>query len=95
MATVRVLFKKISKGINQQDFQLVQHKRRIEQLEARVVQLAPRKRHKVVTSPNSKFADIEAIKRAQILAGDKLSNRIDLDEFIELTSTLSCIIIEE
>ena len=65
-------------------------------MEARVVQLAPRKRRKVVVSPNSKFADIEAIKRAQIKAGDRLPDLIDSNEFEELTSTLSCIeIIEE
>jgi hypothetical protein len=41
------------------------------QLEARVLQLEPRKRHKVVTSPNSRFADIEAIYKAQVKARDR------------------------
>lgn len=40
-ATARVLFRKIAKSIDQQDLQITCHKRRIEQLEARVVQLAP------------------------------------------------------
>jgi hypothetical protein len=67
-ATVRVLFRKVAKGIEEKDFLRAQHKRKIEQLEARVLQLAPRKRRKVQVSPNSKFANIEAIKRAQIVA---------------------------
>ena len=37
----------------------------------------PRKRRRVKTSPNLKFADIEAIHRAQIEAGEIES---DLDE---------------
>ena len=44
---------------------------RISQLEARVEQLEPRKRRRVKTSPNSRFADIRAIKQAQIEAGDR------------------------
>jgi len=62
--TARVLFRKVSKAVDQRDFVIAQHERRIQQLEARVQQLEPRKRRKVKTSPNSKFAGIEAIKKA-------------------------------
>src|SRR5690348_1363821 len=58
--TYRVLFKKITKGLNQKDFVITQHELRIKQLEARVVQLEPRKRRKVQTSPNSRFVGIQA-----------------------------------
>jgi DDE superfamily endonuclease/helix-turn-helix, Psq domain/Tc5 transposase DNA-binding domain len=69
--TARVLFRKISKAVDQREFVIAQHEHRIQQLEARVLQLEPRKRRKVRTSPNSKFAGIEAIKKAQMEAGDR------------------------
>ena len=62
--TARVLFRKISKVVDQRDFVIAQHELRIKQLEARVQQLEPRKRRKVKTSPNFKFVGIEAIKKA-------------------------------
>jgi 4-hydroxybenzoate polyprenyltransferase len=57
------------------------------------MQLEPRKRRKVRTSPNSKFVGIEAIKRAQIKAGDREIDEGDEDSTIELSSTLSHITI--
>jgi hypothetical protein len=57
--------------------------------------LAPRKRRKVQISTNSKFADIKGIKRAQIAAGDRPANLVDSDDFLELLSTLSCIVLED
>ena len=68
---------------------------RIKQLEARVEQLEPRKRHQVRTSPNSKFADIQAIKEAQIKAGDREIKEEDSDSSIESTSTGDYIEVEE
>ena len=70
-----MLFRKIAKGIDEKDFAIAKHERRIQELEAKVEQLEPRKRRKVKTSPNSKFAGIEAIKRAQIEAGDRRDYR--------------------
>ena len=40
-------------------------------LEQQVESIRPRKKKKVQISPNSKFADIEAIHKAQIEAGEK------------------------
>ncbi|KAF4637374.1 hypothetical protein G7Y89_g725 [Cudoniella acicularis] len=85
--TARVLFRKVSKAIDQKNFVIAQHKRRIQQLEARVQQLEPRKRRKVKTSPNSKFAGIEAIKKAQIEAGNRQIEEEDSDRTIQLIST--------
>ena len=62
--TAKVLFRKVTKGIDQKDFVIAQQELRIKQLERRVVQLEPRKRRKVQTSPNSKFVSIKAIIRA-------------------------------
>ena len=93
--TARVLFRKVSKAVDQRDFVIAQHERRIQQLEARVQQLEPRKRRKVRTSPNSKFVRIEAIKKAQIEAGDRQIEEEDSDAIIQLSSILSYITIRE
>jgi hypothetical protein len=95
LTTYRVLFRKVAKGINDKDFVIAQHELRIKQLEARVVQLEPRKRRKVRTSPNSKFVGIEAIKRAQIEAGDREIMPEASNDVISLASTLSFIEIED
>ena len=94
-ATARVLFRKISKGLDNKDFVIAQHERRIQQLKARVIELQPRKRWKVVTSPNSKFADIEKIYKAQVEAGDRPNIPLDSDGVISVVSMLSHITIEE
>jgi len=93
--TARVLFRKVSKAVDQRDFVIAQHERRIQQLEARVQQLEPRKCRKVKTSPNSKFVGIEAIKKVQIKAGDRQIEEKDSDTTIQLSSTLSHITIRE
>jgi hypothetical protein len=48
----------------------------------------------VGTSLNSKFTDIEAIKQAQIEAGDREINKEDSDSSIESASTGDCIEIQ-
>ena len=95
LITTRVLFRKISKGLDDKDFVIAQYERRIQQLEARVVELQPRKRRKVVTSPNSKFADIEKIYKAQVEAGDRPNIPLDSDGLVSVASILSHITIEE
>ena len=81
-STYRVLFRKVARSLDNKDFIIANHQLRIQQLEARVEQLAPRKRRKVQTSPNSRFARIRAISEAQIRAGDRQidSNEGELSE---------------
>jgi 4-hydroxybenzoate polyprenyltransferase len=93
-ATCRVLFRKVAKGLDQKDFVIAQHELRIKQLEARVVQLEPRKRRKVQTSPNSKFVGIQAIRQAQIEAGDRQIDEEDSESSEDNDSTMDCIIVE-
>jgi 4-hydroxybenzoate polyprenyltransferase len=62
-------------------------------LEAKVIDLEPRKRKRVKASPNSKFAGIGAIRRAQIKAGDREINKEDSDKTDKLSFTLSYITI--
>ncbi len=57
--------------------------------------MEPRKRKKVRTSPNSKFAGIKAIKKAQIEARDRQIEGDDSNSTIQLSSILSHITIRE
>ena len=90
-----MLFRKIAKGLDNKDYVIAQHELRIKQLEARVLQLEPRKRRKVVTSPNSKFVDIEAIYKAQIEAKARQNVPLDSNSVVSVASTLSHIKIKE
>ena len=47
------------------------------------------------TSPNSKFAGIEAIRKAQIAAGDREIEAEDSNVSTDSESTLSCIEIKK
>jgi hypothetical protein len=63
-------------------------------LEVQLEKARPRKRMKVRTSPNSKFADISDIRRAQLAAGDVQNRDEDKDEGNKSDSTLDYILIE-
>jgi 4-hydroxybenzoate polyprenyltransferase len=94
-STCRVLFRKVAKGLDDKDFTIASHELRIQQLEARVEQLEPRKRRKVQTSPNSRFAGIKAIREAQTKAGDRQIESEDLELSEDTVSTMDCIEVEE
>ena len=91
LPTRRQLFRKAIKGFDEKDFALGQANMRIQQLEARLEQVKPRKRRKVRTSPNSKFANTKAIREAQILAGDQEIIQVDSESSIDFDSIASCI----
>ncbi len=50
---------------------------------------------KVRTSPNSKFADIAKIQRAQLAAGEASTTEEDEEEAILSDATMDCILIEQ
>ena len=75
--TQRLLFRKIQKAFDEKNVQLATAQRQIQALEARIETIKPRKRKKVDLSPNSKFANIEDIHRAQMAVGEAESG---LDE---------------
>nr|XP_036576889.1 transposase [Colletotrichum truncatum]KAF6783710.1 transposase [Colletotrichum truncatum] len=68
--TQRLLFRKVQKGFDEKDYQLATAEKKIAMLEAEVEAGMVRKRRKVQMSPNSKFANIEAIHKAQIEASE-------------------------
>ena len=57
--------------------------------------MEPRKQRKVRTSPNSKFTEIRAIKRAQIKAGDRQIEVEDSESSENSDSIIDCIIVQE
>ena len=87
LPTQRQLFWKITKGFDEKDFALAEAELRIQQLEAKVEELQPRKRRKVQMSPNSRFANIRAVRQAQIEAGGAKIEEEDSDLSEDSTST--------
>ena len=65
LVTQRILFRKITKGFEEHESILASQEVQIQSLKAQLEAARPRKRKRVRTSPNSKFADIRAIRRAQ------------------------------
>ncbi|OAQ65585.1 transposase [Purpureocillium lilacinum] len=63
--TKRLLFRKITKGFDEKDGLLAKAQLQIHALETQLAAVKPKKRKRVETSPNSRFADIDAIRRAQ------------------------------
>ncbi len=92
--TQRLLFRKIAKGFEEQESIIASHELRIQSLEVQLEKARPKKRRKVRTSPNSKFADIRAIQQTQ-----REVNREDIEEeALDIASlsdsTLDCIEVE-
>ncbi|KAJ6436170.1 UbiE/COQ5 family methyltransferase [Purpureocillium lavendulum] len=63
--TKRLLFRKITKGFDEKDGLLAEAQLQIQALETQLAAAKPKKRKRVETSPNSRFADVEAVRRAQ------------------------------
>ena len=84
-STNRLLVRKIEKSFNHQLFENTHSKEKIKALEAQLAATNKRKRKKVETSPNSRFANINQISRtrnrAEITAiGSSSSSEPDEDD---------------
>ena len=64
-------------------------------MEAQIEAARPRKRKRVETSPNSKFADIEAVHRAQLEVGEVIDSTDEFSESELSSEEGSCIVVEE
>jgi formate dehydrogenase maturation protein FdhE len=93
-STQRLLFRKIIKGFEEQESVLADNGHKIQSLEVQLEKARPRKRMKVRTSPNSKFADIAKIRRTQLAAGEAMPEEVDEEEANKSDTTLDCILIE-
>ncbi|ESZ92697.1 transposase [Sclerotinia borealis F-4128] len=87
LPTRRLLFRKIIKAFDIKNYNLMESGKRIKQLEYQLDAVVPKKRRKVVTSPNTRFSGIRAIREAQIVAGDRGINAEDSDDTIESGGT--------
>ncbi|KXH47156.1 transposase [Colletotrichum nymphaeae SA-01] len=91
--TQRLLFRKVKKAFSEKSFLLASSQQQVRVLEARVKRMAPRKKKSVQTDPNTKFANIRDIKRAQEDAGERLISPSRIAE-VELPSEGSgCIVV--
>jgi ABC-type phosphate transport system auxiliary subunit len=94
--TQRRLLKRIIKAYDEKETALTMASKRIEDLTAQIEASRKLKRKKVQIDPNAAFADIEAIRKAQIEAGEVSP---DDDEVSEDSSTPteegSCIVVGE
>ncbi|KZL64103.1 transposase, partial [Colletotrichum tofieldiae] len=70
-STQRLLFIKVKKGFSEQAYELATAQQKLELLQAQVANTAARKRRAVQLDPNTKFANIKDIQKAQIEAGEK------------------------
>lgn len=91
LPTQRLLFRKVIKGIDEKEYELGKANIKIKELEERLEHLRPRKKRKVQTSPNSKFATTRAIKEAQIAAGERQIEAGESELEGDSDSTESCI----
>jgi len=62
--TQHLLFKKIIKKINKKEYKLKKTNIKIKELKKKLEHLKPKKKRKIQTNSNSKFATIRAIKEA-------------------------------
>ena len=69
----------MTKGFDEKDNQLASAESKIQSLEMQLEAAKPKKRRKVRISPNSKFANIKAIKRAQNEANGILNEESESD----------------
>jgi hypothetical protein len=65
MPTKRLLFRKVTKEFDKKGSLLAKAQLNIQAPEAQLEAARPKRRRKVETRPNSKFAEIKAIQRAQ------------------------------
>jgi hypothetical protein len=71
--TARLLFRKICKGLDEQNVQISINATKIQKLEAQNQRLQPKKRARVIEDPNSRFVRIDQIKTAQQKAAARLN----------------------
>ena len=91
LPTQRLLFRKVIKGIDEKEYELGKANIKIRELEERLEHLRPKKKRKVQTSLNSKFATTRAIREAQIAAGERQIEAIEPELEGDSDSTESCI----
>ncbi|TIC94314.1 hypothetical protein CH35J_009308 [Colletotrichum higginsianum] len=91
--TQRLLFMKVKKGFSEQAYELATAQHKLELLQAQVTNTAVRKRKAVQINPNTKFANIKDIQKAQVEAGDKEDITDESSEADLPSEAESCIVV--
>ena len=91
--TRRLFFKKIQKGYNQKDVKLAEALHEIDRLKAENESLRPTKRRKVDLSPNTKFATIKEVRKAQMKADGETVETSESDGSDSPISEPDCIVV--
>ena len=91
----RTLFRKVERAFNRKEFEITTLQRKVDSLMAELDNKKGGRRKKVEMSPNSKFASIKEIKRAQRLAepvteSSDESECSDSSEMIESCIEVGC-----
>ena len=89
--TQRLLFRKVIKEINEKKYELRKANIKIKKLKEKLEHLKSKKKRKVQTNPNSKFATIRAIRKAQIAAGERQIESVESESKRELEFIISYI----
>ena len=93
LSTRRLLFRKVEKAFDEKDFELARLQQENEVLKAKLEATVKTKRKKVVPDPNTQFASIEQVHKAQIEAG-RIDNSIAEESGSESSdSDASCIVV--
>jgi hypothetical protein len=79
--TTRLLFRKICKGLDDQNTQISLNAIKIRNLEAQNRRLQPRKKAKVIEDPNNRFVRIEQIMEAK----QRVTTRLDANQAAQST----------
>jgi 4-hydroxybenzoate polyprenyltransferase len=91
--TQRQLFQKIEKAFDERDVTMAVQGAENEALRAQLEATKQKKRRRVDTNPNELFADITAVRRAQIAAGSVEVGQEDSPEDGDSSDTGSCIVV--
>ena len=89
--TQHLLFKKVIKEIDKKEYELGKANIKIKELKKKLKHLRLKKKRKVQTNPNSKFATIRAIREAQIATKERQIESVKSKSEGESESTISCI----
>lgn len=87
------LFRKVRKAFSHKDFELARLRRENEALKAEIEHRKGAKKKKVELSPNSKFATIKHIRRAQRAVGRDVDSSSESEGVEEIEEVESCMFI--
>ena len=87
----RLFLRKVGKALDEQAFELAISKRKIESLEYCLEEMRARKRKKVEEDPNTTFANIQTIRKAQRAVGRPTEESEDTEEAEDSEDIEDCI----